>query len=164
MAIPSPVPSEGSDEAARFVRAFAELWSRPTVERFRALMHPDVRLVQPLAPPANGVEEAAAWFVSTRFPSSARFSPDRAAGRMRFVRQRGSWRRKAYFALSSLYTVPLDRLRTGLHAHGHLLVSPPAEVRRAHAHGVTAQVVEHVRGLRDGWRDRPPPLERRGLR
>jgi ketosteroid isomerase-like protein len=62
MATPSPLASE----AARFVQAFAEFWSQPTVERFRALMHPDVHLVQPLAPPANGIEEAAAWFVATR--------------------------------------------------------------------------------------------------
>jgi ketosteroid isomerase-like protein len=66
MAIPSPASTAASDEAARFVRAFAEFWSHPTVERFRALMHPDVRLVQPLAPTATGIEEAAAWFVATQ--------------------------------------------------------------------------------------------------
>ena len=66
MAIPNPVASEATGDAARFVRAFAEFWDNPTAERFRALMHPDVRLVQPLAPPANGIEEAVAWFTATQ--------------------------------------------------------------------------------------------------
>ncbi len=63
MAIPLPATTESADEAARFVRAFAEFWDRPTLERFRALMHPEVRLIQPLAPPAHGIEEAAVWFL-----------------------------------------------------------------------------------------------------
>jgi len=130
-----------------------------------------------------------------------------ARNAVRFVRQHGSPWRKAYFALSSLYAVPLEllavvldreeelnlgvlgyrralaaycveaeaerhpgdatrrlRLRAALHAPRHLLVSLPAEIRRAHARGATAQIVEHVRGLRDGWHDRPLPLERLGLR
>src|SRR5262245_6408062 len=66
MAIPNPLISDPSGDAARFVRAFAEFWSAPTVDRFRALMHRDVRLVQPLAPTANGIEEAAAWFADTQ--------------------------------------------------------------------------------------------------
>ena len=62
MANPMLVATEPSDEAACFVHAFAEFWNRPTLEGFRALMHPDVRLIQPLAPPAQGIEEAGAWF------------------------------------------------------------------------------------------------------
>ena len=129
-----------------------------------------------------------------------------ARNSVRFVRQHGSLRRKAYFALSSLYAVPLEllavvldreeelnlgvltyrraltaycreaeaerrlhdpgwsRLAAALRAPRHLLVSLPAEIRRAHARGATAQIVEHVRGLQDGWHDRPLPLERLGLR
>jgi hypothetical protein len=129
-----------------------------------------------------------------------------ARNSVRFVRQHGSLWRKAYFALSSLYAVPLEllavvldreeelnlgvltyrralaaycreaeaerrpgdarwpRVRAVLHAPRHLLVSLPAEIRRAHARGATAQIVEHVRGLQDGWHDRPLPLERLGLR
>ena len=56
------------------------------------------------------------------------------------------------------------RLRAFWHAPRHLLVSLPADVRRAHAEGVTAEVVECVRGLQDGYHDRPLPLERLGLR
>jgi len=66
MAIPIPVVTEAAGDAARFVRAFADFWSDPTVGRFRALMHSDVRLVQPLAPVANGIEEAVAWFAATQ--------------------------------------------------------------------------------------------------
>jgi hypothetical protein len=123
------------------------------------------------------------------------------------VRRHGSWRRKAYFALSSLYNVPLEllavvldreedlklglltyrralalyclesevaesgspptawtRVRAVLRAPRHLLVSLPADVRRARADGATAQVDELLRGLADGWHDRPLPLERLGLK
>jgi hypothetical protein len=55
-------------------------------------------------------------------------------------------------------------LRALWHAPRHLFVSLPADVRRAHAEGSTAEVVECVRGLQDGWYDRPLPLERLGLR
>jgi ketosteroid isomerase-like protein len=65
-AIPMPLATEAADEAARFVRAFAKFWNAPTPERFRALMHPDVRLIQPLAPPAQGIEAAVAWFTGTQ--------------------------------------------------------------------------------------------------
>jgi ketosteroid isomerase-like protein len=54
-----------SQEAEAFVRAFAAMWNRPTAEGFAALMHPEVRLVQPLAPPARGAREAAEWFAGT---------------------------------------------------------------------------------------------------
>jgi hypothetical protein len=56
------------------------------------------------------------------------------------------------------------RLRALLHAPRHLFVSLPADVRRAHAEGAMEEVVEHVRGLADGYYDRPLPLERLGLR
>jgi len=49
-------------------------------------------------------------------------------------------------------------------APGRLFVSLPRDVRHAHRAGYTAQVIEHLRGLWDGWRDRPLPLERLGLR
>ena len=54
-----------SQEAETFVGAFAEMWNRPTVEGFAALMHPEVQLIQPLAPPARGAREAAEWFAGT---------------------------------------------------------------------------------------------------
>jgi ketosteroid isomerase-like protein len=57
--------STASPEAEAFVRAFAAMWDRPTVEGFAALMHPEVRLLQPLAPPARGVREACEWFAGT---------------------------------------------------------------------------------------------------
>jgi GT2 family glycosyltransferase len=130
-----------------------------------------------------------------------------ARNSVRFVRRHGSWLRRAYFALSSLYAVPLQllavvleredelkigvltyrraltlycleaetgdagasvtlatRLRALVRAPKHLAISLPADVRRAHAAGATAEVVELVRGLADGWYDRPLPLERLGLR
>lgn len=66
MAIQNPVVSEPSSEAALFVHAFAAFWDRPTLPAFQALMHPEVRLVQPLAPPAHGLAEASAWFRNTQ--------------------------------------------------------------------------------------------------
>jgi hypothetical protein len=130
-----------------------------------------------------------------------------ARNSVRFVRRHGSWRRKAYFVLSSLYNVPLEllavvldreedlklgvltyrralglycleseaaasdrppvgwtRVRAFVRAPRHLLVSLPADVRRARAEGATAQVDELLRGLADGWHDRPLPLERLGLK
>ncbi|HWP67339.1 MAG TPA: glycosyltransferase family 2 protein [Candidatus Limnocylindria bacterium] len=55
-------------------------------------------------------------------------------------------------------------VRALLHAPRHLVVSLPADVRRAHAAGMTVEVVECLRGLRDGYYERPLPLERLGLR
>jgi hypothetical protein len=55
-------------------------------------------------------------------------------------------------------------LRVLWRAPHRLLVQLPRDVRRAHADGRTAEVVECVRGLRDGVADRPLPLERLGLR
>jgi ketosteroid isomerase-like protein len=65
MAAGAPRATDTTADAEAFVRAFAALWDRPTVEGFAALMHPDVRLVQPLAPPARGVAGARAWFAGT---------------------------------------------------------------------------------------------------
>ncbi|HJQ85831.1 MAG TPA: glycosyltransferase family 2 protein [Candidatus Binatia bacterium] len=56
------------------------------------------------------------------------------------------------------------RFRAVVRAPMHLLVTLPADVRAAHREGATAQLVEHLRGLWDGVRDRPLPLERLGLR
>ncbi len=39
----------------------------------------------------------------------------------------------------------------------------PRDIRQAHADGETAQLVEHLRGMRDGIRNRPLPLARLGL-
>ncbi len=66
MATPQLRRDEHDSEAARFVRAFAGFWDRPTDAGFRALMHPDVRLVQPMAPPAHGIDAACAWFAATQ--------------------------------------------------------------------------------------------------
>jgi hypothetical protein len=61
-----PIARDPADEAAAFVRAFADFWSAPTPERFRTLMHPEAHLVQPLAPDAHGIDEAVAWFTATQ--------------------------------------------------------------------------------------------------
>ncbi|MEO8601000.1 MAG: glycosyltransferase [bacterium] len=45
-----------------------------------------------------------------------------------------------------------------------LAVDLPRQIRAAHRAGQTAQLVEHCRGLWDGLRDRPLPLERLRLR
>jgi ketosteroid isomerase-like protein len=66
MAIQHPIATDPTSEAARFVQAFADFWDKPTLPSFQALMHPDVRLIQPLAPPARGLAEASAWFESTK--------------------------------------------------------------------------------------------------
>jgi len=47
---------------------------------------------------------------------------------------------------------------------GRLLRELPADIGRVHRAERTAQLVEHLRGLRDGFRDEPLPLERLGLR
>jgi hypothetical protein len=43
-----------SSEAAAFVERFGSVWARPTPERLNGLLHPDVRLVQPLEPELRG--------------------------------------------------------------------------------------------------------------
>lgn len=64
MAAPRPLGDKSISEAEDFVRTFAAFWSAPTVPAFEALMHPDVRLVQPLAPPVRGLAEASAWLAN----------------------------------------------------------------------------------------------------
>ncbi|MBX3025603.1 glycosyltransferase family 2 protein [bacterium] len=62
---------------------------------------------------------------------------------------------------------PLAGLARGLRAGARLLALPAwlgREAWRAHREGRDAQVVELVRGLRDGVLDRPLPLRRLGLR
>lgn len=125
-----------------------------------------------------------------------------ARNAVRFVRKHGGPVRRVYFALSSLYAVPLallavlmDReeelmlglwtyrralalycrdgdgstaprsaVRAVLHAPVALACELPRDVARAHREGVTVEIEEHLRGLWDGIRDRPLPLERLGLR
>ncbi len=65
-ATPIPAAPASSGEAERFVRAFAQFWSAPTAPRFRALMHPDVDLRQPMAAPVHGVDAAVEWFTRTQ--------------------------------------------------------------------------------------------------
>ena len=50
-----------SDQAAAddFAKRFAEYWSHPTVEGLRAILRDDVRLVAPLTPTTESLEEAA---------------------------------------------------------------------------------------------------------
>jgi hypothetical protein len=55
-------------------------------------------------------------------------------------------------------------VRAVVRAPYHLAVALPADVRGARADGATAEVEEVVRGLRDGYHNRPLPLERLGLR
>ena len=54
-----------SEDAAAFVERFAATWTAPTPERLNGLLHPDVRLVQPLEPEARGHAEALAMWGRT---------------------------------------------------------------------------------------------------
>jgi len=124
-----------------------------------------------------------------------------ARNAVRFIRIHAGIRRRIYFALSSLYAVPLELLAVvmgreedlmlGLWTYRRaflrycfdpaagntgtlgqrlartpirLFVAFPRDLVAAHRAGRTAQLVEHCRGLWDGIRDRPLPLERLGLR
>jgi len=49
-------------QAERFVDAFADFWRHPSPHRLPELMHPDVVLVQPLAPRTVGIEAAQTQF------------------------------------------------------------------------------------------------------
>ena len=53
--------SERSDVAA-VVAGFTEAWAHPELERFMALLHADVRLLQPVTKPIVGREAARAEF------------------------------------------------------------------------------------------------------
>ena len=54
-----------SDAAAAFVERFAATWAAPSPERLNGLLHPEVRLVQPLEPEANGHAEVTAMWRRT---------------------------------------------------------------------------------------------------
>jgi len=49
-------------DAARFVQAFAEGWAGRH-ERLLDLLHPDVRLIQPMMPPISGRDDARTKFL-----------------------------------------------------------------------------------------------------
>lgn len=51
-----------STAAADFVRRFADYWADPSPELLPELLHRDVVLVQPLAPPMTGIAAAQAQF------------------------------------------------------------------------------------------------------
>jgi len=51
-------PIDPDPAAAELVRQFADAWARPQVDRFIALLAPDVRLLQPVTPPIVGREAA----------------------------------------------------------------------------------------------------------
>jgi len=51
-------PDPRQAEAPDFVRRFSEAWSAPAVERLNALLHEDVRLIQPMESEVNGLEAA----------------------------------------------------------------------------------------------------------
>ena len=48
--------TEGRPSASDFVARFADAWATPDLHKHRALWHPDVRLVQPMAPTAEGAD------------------------------------------------------------------------------------------------------------
>jgi hypothetical protein len=52
----------GSYEPEAFVTKFANFWAEPSPQRLPELLHPDVVLVQPLAPRTIGIEAAQAQF------------------------------------------------------------------------------------------------------
>ena len=49
-------------DAEQFVAMFADFWRHPSPQRLPELLHPDVVLVQPLAPRTVGIEAAQAQF------------------------------------------------------------------------------------------------------
>jgi len=102
--------STASPEAEAFVRAFAQMWSRPTVEGFAALMHPEVRLVQPLARPAHGAREACEWFAGMlALVPDIRIAVDRWSGAPEalFI----EWTATATFAGRPVRWSAIDRFR-----------------------------------------------------
>lgn len=54
----SSTRSSPEDASAAFVARFADAWSRPAVDRFVAMLSPDVRLRQPVTPAIDGREAA----------------------------------------------------------------------------------------------------------
>ncbi len=51
-------PLESREDPIDFVRRFTEAWARPQLERFVAMLAPDVKLTQPVTPPVIGREAA----------------------------------------------------------------------------------------------------------
>jgi ketosteroid isomerase-like protein len=49
-------------DPAAFVEGFRRFWSAPSLDGFAALLAPDVRLVQPLAPTMRGLDEVRRGF------------------------------------------------------------------------------------------------------
>jgi hypothetical protein len=65
-----------------FVAKFAALWAAPAHGQLRELLADDVRLVQPISPPAIGLDAAARWLASTlRAIPDLRGEVDRWCGR-----------------------------------------------------------------------------------
>ena len=54
--------SVAPDPSEEIVRRFAEAWAQPRLERFLALLAPDVLLLQPVTPPVRGHAAARAEF------------------------------------------------------------------------------------------------------
>lgn len=54
-----------SEDAQAFVERFASAWADPSPERLNELLHPDVRLVQPLEAEVRGHDAAAAMWRRT---------------------------------------------------------------------------------------------------
>lgn len=54
-----------SADAAAFVERFASAWADPSPERLNALLHPDVRLVQPLEGDVRGLAATGAMWRRT---------------------------------------------------------------------------------------------------
>jgi ketosteroid isomerase-like protein len=51
-----------TSDPEQFVTRFADFWNQPSPQRLPELLHPDVVLVQPLAPRMVGIEAAQAQF------------------------------------------------------------------------------------------------------
>jgi ketosteroid isomerase-like protein len=51
-----------TSDPGQFVEKFADFWKHPSPQRLPELLHPDVVLVQPLAPRTIGLEAAQAQF------------------------------------------------------------------------------------------------------
>jgi len=66
------LPEHDARNAARFVERFADGWAGPHPERLLALLHPEVRLFQPIFAPTTGRAAADAGF----FRPLLRFLPD----------------------------------------------------------------------------------------
>src|SRR5882757_872322 len=63
--IVSPVNTISDPE--QFVTKFANFWNKPSPQRLPELLHPDVVLVQPLAPRTVGIKAAQAQFQRFRY-------------------------------------------------------------------------------------------------